>query len=105
VALSDMCGKVIWHREFLVAQGMNPPPARVNQDNMSTMSLIKNGASTSDRTRHVAIRYFWVKDRISAKEIEVIYCPTENMIADILTKPLVGEQFIKLRNLLLNWIF
>jgi hypothetical protein len=105
VALSDMCGKVIWHREFLVAQGMNPPPARVYQDNMSTMSLIKNGASTSDRTRHVAIRYFWVKDRISTKEIEVIYCPTEDMIADILTKPLVGEQFIKLRNLLLNWIY
>jgi hypothetical protein len=103
VALSDMCTKVIWHRAFMTAQGMDPPPARIYQDNMSTMALIDKGKSTSDRTRHVAIRYFWVKDRITNNEIEVIYCPTENMVADILTKPLVGDNFIKLRNLLLNW--
>jgi hypothetical protein len=104
VALSDMCGKVIWHREFLVAQGMNPPPARVYQDNQSTIALADNGGSTSDRTRHVAIRYFWVKDRIESGDIEVIYCPTDNMIADILTKPLVGSLFVRLRSLLLNLV-
>jgi hypothetical protein len=105
VALSDMCGKVIWHREFLIGQGMNPPPARVYQDNQSTIALVENGKSNSDRTRHVSIRYFWVKDRIRNQEIEVIYCPTDDMVADILTKPLVGKQFIHLRNMLLNWEF
>jgi ABC-type nitrate/sulfonate/bicarbonate transport system substrate-binding protein len=67
------------------------------------MAMVDRGSSTSDRTRHVAIRYYWVKDRMEAKEIEVVYCPTEDMIADILTKPLVGTQFINLRNALLNW--
>jgi len=105
VALSDMCGKVIWCREFLIGQGMNPPPARVYQDNQSTLAMIKHGSSTSDRTKHVSIRYFWVKDRVDQGEIEVIYCPTEDMIADILTKPLQGETFKKLRALLLNWTF
>ena len=68
-----------------------------------TMAMIDRGGSTSDRTRHVAIRYFWVKDRVESKEVEVVYCPTEEMIADILTKPIVGAQFIALRNMLLNW--
>jgi hypothetical protein len=103
VGLSDMCGKVIWHREFLIAQGITLPPAKIYQDNQSTMHMIDRGSSTSDRTRHVAIRYYWVKDRVESKEIEVVYCPTDDMIADILTKPLVGQKFITLRNLLLNW--
>ena len=64
--------------------------------------MIDRGSSISDRTRHVAIRYYWVKDRMEAREVEVVYCPTENMLADLLTKPLVGEKFITLRNALLN---
>ena len=65
--------------------------------------MIERGGSTLDRTRHVAIRYYWVKDRVDAGEVEVVYCPTDDMIADILTKPLVGELFITLRDALLNW--
>jgi hypothetical protein len=103
VALSDMCSKVIWHRDFIIAQGYNPPPARVYQDNQSTMALINNGKSNSDRTRHIAIRYFWIRDRVNSKEIEIVYCPTDQMVADILTKPIVGEKFIVLRDMLLNW--
>jgi tagatose-1,6-bisphosphate aldolase non-catalytic subunit AgaZ/GatZ len=105
VALSDMCSRVIWCREFLIGQGMSPPPARVYQDNQSTMALIKRGSSASDRTRHVAIRYYWVKDRVEAKEIEVVYMPTEDMIADVMTKPLQGEAFKRLRDMLLNWTY
>jgi len=40
VGLSDMCSKVIRHREFLIAQGVKVPPARVYQDNQSTMAMI-----------------------------------------------------------------
>jgi hypothetical protein len=103
VSLSDMCGRVIWQRDFLIGQGMLPRAAKVLQDNQSAMALIKRGSSNSERTRHVAIRYYWVKDRVDSGELEVVYCPTEDMIADILTKPLQGELFIKLRQLLLNW--
>jgi hypothetical protein len=102
VGLSDMCGKVIWHREFLIGQGLSCPPARIYQDNQSTMALIRNGSSNSERTRHVSIRYFWLKDRVDNKEVEVIYCPTEDMIADLLTKPLVGAQFNILRDAMLS---
>jgi hypothetical protein len=79
------------------------PPVAVHQDNMSTIALAVKGSSSSDRTRHVSIRYFWMKDRIEAGDIEVIYKPTDDMIADVLTKPLHGDKFTRLRNLLLNW--
>jgi histone deacetylase 1/2 len=103
IALSDMASRAIWCREFLLAQGYAIAPARVFQDNMSTMALATKGTSSSDRTRHVSIRYFWMKDRVDTGDIEVVYKPTADMIADILTKPLQGEQFMRLRNLLLNW--
>ena len=53
-------------------------------------------------SRHIAIRYFFVKDRIESKEVDVQYCPTEMLTADILTKPLVGTKFYQHRHALLN---
>ncbi len=62
-------------------------PAIVYQDNKSTIMLAEKGRSTNGRTRHVSIRYFFVKDRIESQEIKLSYIGTESMIADIFTKP------------------
>ena len=105
VALSDLCSSVIWSRDFLVAQGMDPPPATVYQDNQSTMALIGKGQSTSERTRHINVRYYWVKDRVDSGDIQIVYLPTEDMVADIFTKPMQGQKFLNLRSMLLNWRF
>ena len=75
----------------------------VLQDNTSTISLSTKGPSNKERTRHIAIRYYWVKDRVLAGEVEVKHLGTSDMIADFLSKPLQGELFRKLRKLLLNW--
>ena len=102
VSLSDNVSQVIWTRDFLVSQGYNMKAATVYQDNMSTMALAEKGRSTAEKTRHINIRYFFVKDRVEAGEIEIKYCPTENMLADILTKPLQGQVFRDMRDILLN---
>jgi hypothetical protein len=65
--------------------------------------MIKNGKSKSDRTRHMNVRYFWTKERVEKGDIEIVYLSTDDMVADILTKPLQGDKFIALRQLLLNW--
>jgi len=65
--------------------------------------MVKNGKSNSSRTRHIAIRFYFVADRVASKEISVEYMRTGDMIADILTKPLQGALFERLRGLLLNW--
>jgi hypothetical protein len=102
VALSDSSNQVLWTRQFLIDQGYKDRSAIIFQDNQSTIQLINNGRSNSERTRHINIRYFFLHDRIKEKEITIIYKPTDEMLADLLTKPLQGEQFRHLRNLLLN---
>lgn len=102
VALSDAANQVLWTRNFLESQGHPQPPTLVYQDNQSTIQLIRNGRSNSERTRHVDIRYFFLHDRITTGDIDIVYLPTTDMIADILTKPLQGELFRKLKKQLLN---
>ena len=102
VGVSDALTQVIWTREFLLAQGYNLGPAVVKQDNQSTMVLANKGRSTSSKTRHIGIRYFWVNDRIVSGDVVLEYLATEDMAADILTKPLQGILFRKMRTLLLN---
>ena len=102
IAVSDHAGELIAQNEFYVHQCGSNKPAILYQDNQSTMKLLKNGKSSSDRTKHIKIRYFWLKERVDLKDILVEYMPTENMIADLLTKPLPGDLFIKLRRFLMN---
>jgi len=103
VALSDHTNQVIWTRNFLLDQGYNIGASTIYQDNQSTIAMVKNGKSNSTRTRHIAIRFYFVADRVASKEICVEYMRTGDMIADILTKPLQGALFVRLRALLLNW--
>ena len=103
VAVSDALPYVVHIREFLIHQGYDMGPATLFQDNMSTIKLIENGRSNSDRTRHINIRFFFVSDRLNSGELSVEHMPTDEMIADILTKPLQGEKFRVLRKQLLNW--
>ena len=75
----------------------------VYQDNKSAILLEQNGSlSSSQQTKHNKIRYFFMKDKIENQEIEVIYCPTENMLGDFFTKPLQGHKFIEFRRLILG---
>ncbi|VEU38525.1 unnamed protein product [Pseudo-nitzschia multistriata] len=103
VGVDDEMTQVIWTRHFLQAQGFTVVDNIVYQDNQSAMKLEKHGKrSSGKRTRHMNIRYFFVTDRISAKELDVEYCPTLDMIADYFTKPLQGSQFRRFRNIILG---
>jgi hypothetical protein len=106
VAVSDALPQILWTKQFLESQGYQPGPVRLYQDNQSTMAMIEKGRSTSSRTRHIAIRYFFVSDRVNSGEVEVVYLPTGSMRADIMTKPLQGDLFRKMRAELMgmDWI-
>ena len=103
VCTSDKGSSTIHGKEFLRHQGYQAGATLVMQDNQSAMRQLKNGVeSVGEKSRHIKIRYFWIKDRIANGDLEVMYCNTTEMIADILTKPLQGKLFLKLRKLLLN---
>lgn len=104
VALSDSLGQILWSRYFLEGQQYNLKSAStIHQDNLSTIALANNGQSNSERTRHINIRYFFIKDRIDAGEVKTVHAPTDKMYADILTKPLQGNLFRLMRKALMNW--
>ena len=96
VGLSNVATQVVYIMNLLKAQGYTMPPAIIYQDNMSTMAMIANGSATAKLTRHINIRYFWVKDNVERGEVCIQYMPTEDMVADVLTKPLQGHLFRRL---------
>ena len=103
VGIHEVLPQILWTRYFLEAQGYGVEESVVYQDNQSAILLAKNGrGSSSKRTRHINIRYFFVADRIASKEVKVEYCPTGEMIADYFTKPLQGTLFRKFRDFIMN---
>jgi hypothetical protein len=102
IALSDGLSQVLWTKNFLGSQGYDTGSAVVHQDNQSTIVLANKGRSTTNRTRHIAIRYFFVKDRIESKDIKVVYTSTDKMVADFFSKPLQGHAFENHRAAIMN---
>ena len=103
VGVDDLMPSVLWTRNFLKAQGYKVTENLLYQDNKSAILLEKNGkASSSKRTRHIAIRYYFVTDRIAKGELTVEWCPTADMIADFMTKPLQGALFRKFRDIVMG---
>ena len=71
----------------------------IQQDNTSTIQLERNGKqSSTKRTRHINIRYFYVTSKIKDRSMRVIYHLTKEMVSDYLTKPLQGCLFRTHRN-------
>ena len=67
------------------------------------MFLEKYGKeSLSKRKCHINIKYFFITDCLRREELDTEYCPTDEMDADFLSKPLQGRKFIKFRSKLMN---
>ena len=103
VAVDDCMSQILWTRYFLAAQGYNIKDCVVYQDNKSAILLEQNGrASSSKRTRHINIRYYFVTDRANCGEIKLKHCSTTEMLGDFFTKPLQGRLFTKFHDRILN---
>ena len=82
--------------------GKGIKPGKFKEDNTATIQLMRNGRSLNAKTKHIKLKYYFIKQYFDNGEFELEYCPTEDMVADILTKPMQGKLFFKLRALLLG---
>ena len=99
VGVYDILPQIQWTDKFLKAQGLDLDVTIVYQDNMSAMLLEKNGRlSSTKRTKHMDVRYFYITDMVKRGQVKIEHCPTERMIADFFTKPLQGRLFRLLRD-------
>ena len=83
----------MWTRCFLSNQVFQIDKSILYQDNKSTILLEENGSeSSSSRTKHINIRYFYIKDRINSEEVAVEHCTTDEMMAEYFINPVQGEK-------------
>ncbi len=86
--------EMLWSLYFIQAQGYEAECVGLYQDNTSTQLVIKNGwMSSGKRMKRIKAKFFFIKDRVDKGEIKVMYCLTEEMWVDMLTKPLQGMAF------------
>ena len=105
VGTSEYIPYNLWLIQFMSAQGYEIKDNVLYQDNKSTILMLKNGRnSCTGNSRHIDIRYFFVKDRIDKGELRVEYCPSSIMLADFFTKPLQGQLFKKFRDVIMGYV-
>ncbi|GJS98655.1 hypothetical protein Tco_0819825 [Tanacetum coccineum] len=85
IAASHCCGQVLWLQNQLLDYGYNFMRTKIHIDNESTISVIKNPVSHS-KTKHIEIRFHFIRDSYEKKLIEMVKIHTDNNVADLLTK-------------------
>jgi hypothetical protein len=98
-AASSTC-QVVWLRRILtVLNQEQSSPTVVFCDNISAIKLSKNPVMHG-RSKHIDVRFHFLRDLVKDGILELIHCSTQQQVADILTKPLKLDTFLKIRNLL-----
>ena len=93
MALCSATKEVAWLRGLLEFVGFPEPAATtIYQDNQSTIALAENGR-VSRRSKHIEVRFHFTRGKITDGTIRLNYCPTNNMIADAMTKALPQNIF------------
>lgn len=99
VALTETCKEVMWLAELARSLDIEiPDPVTVYTDSQSCMSMIANH-KFSHRTKHIDIKFHFVREQVLSGKIQLKYVPTDGNIADMMTKPLGRVKIEMLRQL------
>ncbi|KAJ4716700.1 Retrovirus-related Pol polyprotein from transposon TNT 1-94 [Melia azedarach] len=98
VAATSCVCHAIWLRNLLKElRWSQEKPTKIYVDNKSAMALAKNPVF-HDRSKHIDTRYHYIRECITRNYVHMEYVKSQDQIADIFTKPLKQEDFIRLRN-------
>lgn len=97
IAAVEAGKEILWMRNILTELGYNmDSPSVLMMDNQSAISVSKN-PEHHGRMKHLDLRWYWLRDVVDAKQIMPNYVPTNEMVADILTKSLPREKVQRCR--------
>lgn len=100
IACYAVATEIIWLRRLLASIGIQQStPITIFTDSQSAMRLAVNPEFHS-RTKHVDVKFHFLREQVVLHTIDIQYLPTQQQIADIMTKALTPDQFRRLRDLL-----
>ena len=97
MAAGSCCAQVLWMKQQLCDYDVEAKEIPIFCDNTSAIAITQNPVLHS-RTKHIDVRYHFIRDHVEKKNVRIEYVRTEKQIADIFTKPLSEARFMELRN-------
>lgn len=98
LAITDVCKDLMFVKGFISEVLNRTLDIKVMNDNQSAHKLLEAREYCHKRTKHIDIRYHYIKDLIRNNGIKIEYLQTEKMVADVLTKPLSSIKHIEFVN-------
>ncbi|PKU81309.1 Retrovirus-related Pol polyprotein from transposon TNT 1-94 [Dendrobium catenatum] len=100
IAVTSCVCHAIWLQNLLKELRLpQEEPTKICVDNKSAITMTKN-LVFHNRSKHIDSRYHLIRDCIIRKDVQIEYVKTYDQVADIFTKPLKNEDFIRMRRLL-----
>ena len=99
MAVTQAAKEATWFRRLLkeIKHFVDDTPTTIFEDNQGCIALAKNPAYHA-KTKHIDIQHHFIREKVEDKEIDLVYCKTEDMIADMLTKPVTRDKLQKFCN-------
>ena len=100
VALYFSAQETFWMRQLLLdLKEKLSEPTVIHEDNQAAIRIVNNPVD-HPKTKHIATKFHFIRQQVQDGTVKIVYCPTDLMLADILTKPLARDRFTRLRSCL-----
>jgi hypothetical protein len=99
MALSDCSRQAVWLQNVMTELGLTVRPTPICADNQGAIFIGSNPVQER-RTKHIDVRYHYVCDCLEDKKVDLMWVPTDENPADMLTKNLGHVKFLKFRSML-----
>ena len=100
MAITSATKELLWYRHHLGGIGLSrTQPTTLLVDSQCAMD-IANNSKISERSKHIEVQHFFVREHIEAGTVKLQHVPSEKQIADTLTKPLLRVAFKRCADML-----
>ena len=99
ITVGSYCSQLLCMKKLLTDYEITQDTMVIYCDNSSAIDTFENPVQHS-KTKHIEIRYHFIKDLVERKIVALEYIPTERQNADIFTKPLDRSKFETLRQVI-----
>ncbi len=92
IALNTSTQEAVWLQRLLEGLEKKYKPTIIMGDNQGSIAIARNPVFHA-RTKHIDIRHHFIREALQDGVIDLHFCPTDEMVADVLTKPLPRNRF------------